>query len=150
VLIVTARDALADRLTGLNDGADDYLTKPFAMDELVARLRALLRRPGAALGVTLRGGNIVYDTTSRETRIDGQVVLLSRLETAALEHLLRRLGRVMPKDLLEESLYGFQDSVASNTVEVLVHRLRKKLPSARANVQLHTVRGVGHMMAGTP
>jgi DNA-binding response OmpR family regulator len=146
VIILTAQDGLDDRLTGLNAGADDYLPKPFAMAELVARIRALLRRPGAALGVTLSAGNITYDTIARETSVGDRPVHLSRRETAALDILLRRLGRVIPKDVLEDTLYGFNEIVSSNSVEVLIHRLRKRLEAAKATVQIHTVRGVGYLL----
>jgi len=146
VIVLTAQDGLDDRLTGLNAGADDYLPKPFAMAELLARIRALLRRPGAALGVILSAGNITYDTIARETSVANRPVHLSRRESAALELLLRRLGRVIPKDVLEDTLYGFDEIVGSNSVEVLIHRLRKRLAGTDANVRIHTVRGVGYIL----
>src|SRR6516164_6438146 len=106
ILILTARDAVDQRVLGLDAGADDYLVKPFAMSELVARTKALLRRPGAALGTTLKAGNIVFDTIGRDVNVKGVPLCLPRREAAILEHLLRRQGRVVPKSVLEEKLYG--------------------------------------------
>ena len=146
ILILTARDALADKVDGLNAGADDYLLKPFAIEELIARLRALLRRPGAALGKTLAAGNLAFDTTAREVRIGGVVAPLSRRELGVLEQLLRRQGRVVPKDVLEEALYGFEEEIASNTVEVHIHRLRKRLADAGASITITTLRGIGYLL----
>ncbi|HTH15334.1 MAG TPA: response regulator transcription factor [Magnetospirillum sp.] len=147
VLILTARDGVEDRVRGLNCGADDYLLKPFAMEELLARVRALLRRPGSSLGVALTCGRVSLDTVSREVAVDGQAVSVPRRETEMLEQLLRRAGRVVPKRALEEGLYGFDDDVSSNTVEVLMSRLRKRLTSVDSGVTIHTLRGVGYMLA---
>lgn len=147
VLVLTARDGVEDRVRGLNAGADDYLLKPFAMEELLARIRALLRRPGASLGVTLGCGRVSLDTVTREVSVDGTAVQVPRRETDMLEQLLRRAGRVVPKRALEEGLYGFDDDVSSNTVEVLMSRLRKRLTGAQAGVVIHTLRGVGYMLA---
>src|SRR3954467_3781401 len=97
VLVLTARDAIEDRVAGLDTGADDYLVKPFATAELVARTKALLRRPGHALGLTLKAGNISFDTVERDVKIEGVSLILPRRESAILEHLMRRLGRVVPK-----------------------------------------------------
>ena len=122
VLILTARDGVHDRVEGLNSGGDDYLLKPFAMEELVARVRALLRRPGGALGLTLKAGNLSFDTTAREMRIDGHAVAISRREMAVLEQLLRRLGRVVPKEVIGESIYCFDEDVSANSIEVHITR----------------------------
>lgn len=146
VLVLTARDAVEDRVAGLDAGADDYLTKPFAMVELVARVKALLRRPGGALGVRLEAGNIAFDTVGRDVEVAGQAVPLARQELAILEHLMRRLGRVVPKSVLEEKLYGMGDELESNAIPVHVHHLRRKLMEAQADCTIHTVRGVGYFL----
>jgi DNA-binding response OmpR family regulator len=138
ILILTARDAVEDRVLGLDAGADDYLLKPFAMSELVARTKALLRRPGAALG-TLKAGNIVFDTIGRDVSVAGIPLQLPRREAATLEHLLRRQGRVVPKSVLEEKLYGIDDELVSNAVPVHVHYLRRKVQDAAASAEIHTV-----------
>src|SRR4051812_1781034 len=104
VLILTARDSISDRVRGLDTGADDYLVKPFAVAELIARTKALLRRPGGALGIMLSAGNIRLDTTARNTFVSDAYVDLSRREIALLEQLMRRLGRVVPKSVLEDKL----------------------------------------------
>jgi len=146
ILILTARDAVEDRVAGLDNGADDYLVKPFATEELVSRLKALLRRPGGALGRRLVAGNVILDTIGRDIQIDNRPVELSRREISVLEHLMRRLGRVVPKELLEEKLYGFGEELESNAVPVHVHHLRRKLERARATASIHTVRGVGYLL----
>jgi len=146
VLILTAHGSLKDRVNGLQTGADDYLVKPFALEELVARLQALLRRPGNLLGMALRLGNLTLDTIDRQVFIDERPIAFSAREIAVLEHLLRRSGRVVAKSLLESSLYGPAQEIGSNAVEVHVHRLRRHLVETGATVQVHTVRGVGYMI----
>jgi len=147
VIVMTARGSLRERVEGLDSGADDYLVKPVALEELVARINALLRRPGNLLGTALRMGNLTLDTAGRQVFIDEKAQILGARELAILEHLLRRSGRVIPKKFLENSLYGLGEEISSNAVEVYVHRLRKRLADIGANVQVHTVRGVGYMLA---
>jgi DNA-binding response OmpR family regulator len=147
ILVLTARDAVEDRVRGLDSGADDYLVKPFATAELVARIKALLRRPGGALGVVLRAGNLSFDTVGRDVKIEETVVPLSRRESAILEHLMRRLGRVVPRTVLEEKLYGLEEEIESNAVPVHVHHLRRKLTAFGATVEIHTVRGLGYLLS---
>ena len=147
VLILTARDGIGDRVNGLNEGADDYLLKPFAMEELVARIRALLRRPGRGIGIALSLGNLNFDSASREAWIGGQPLPLSRRELDGLELLTRRVGKVVSKAALEEALYAYGEEIASNAIEVLVHRLRKRLQTAGADVFIHTMRGVGYILS---
>ena len=147
VLVLTARGGVHDRVSGLRNGADDYLVKPFALEELVARLEALLRRPGQLLGRSLQIGNLVFDTESRQAFIDDQPQALSAREVAVLELLMRRKDRVVSKKLVEDHIFGSAGEVASNAVEVYVHRLRKQLSDRGAKVHIHTVRGVGYIMA---
>ena len=147
VLVLTARDAVEARVTGLDAGADDYLVKPFAMVELIARTKALLRRPGQALGTVLEAGNIIFDTIGRDVRVGAAVLALPRQELAILEHLMRRFGRVVPKNVLEEKLYGIDEELGSNAIPVHVHHLRRKLLEAHAAAEIHTVRGIGYILA---
>jgi DNA-binding response OmpR family regulator len=149
ILILTARDAMEDRVIGLDTGADDYLVKPFATRELIARVKALLRRPGGALGTTLQAGNVRLDTIGRDVSVGGTSLVLPRRECAILEHLMRRLGRVVPKSVLEERLYGADEEIESNAIPVHVHHLRRKLEAAVATAQIHTVRGVGYLLTET-
>jgi DNA-binding response OmpR family regulator len=146
VLMLTARGATSQKIAGLNAGADDYLAKPFEMAELVARLKALLRRPGGALSLSLELGNIVFDTVHRDVMVDQKRLTLSRSELTLLEVLLRRGGRVVQRRALEEGLYGFDDIVGPNSLEAHVSRLRRKLDAAGASAQIHTLRGVGYIL----
>lgn len=140
VLILTARDQVADRIRGLDCGADDYLIKPFDMNELRARIRALLRRHAGASSSKLNHANIEVDPANREVFRDGKTVSLSRREYSLLVELLQHQGRVFTRDQLSERLYGWNEEVESNTVEVHIHHLRKKLGSEL----IKTIRGVGY------
>ena len=146
VIILTARDGVRDRVAGLTAGADDYLVKPFAMEELVARLEAILRRPGQLLGRSLTLGNVVFDSVSRQLFIDGGPQTLPARELAVLEILLRRGGRVVSKRLVEDQIFGLSADVGSNAVEVYVHRLRKTLQDLGSNTVIHTIRGIGYLI----
>jgi DNA-binding response OmpR family regulator len=148
VLVLTARDALSDKIGGLNRGADDYMVKPFEVDELVARLKALLRRPAQALDATLTLNNLSFDTISRQAHIDAVPVDLSRRETDLLEQLIRCVDKIVTKSTIESRLYSYDEKGSGNSVEVLVHRLRKKLLSHEAGIEIHTLRGIGYMMTG--
>ena len=147
VLVLTARGGLHDRVHGLRSGADDYLVKPFALEELIARLEAQLRRPGQLLGSSLRVANLEFDTQSRQASIDDKPQVLSARETAVLELLMRSKGRVVSKKQVEDHIFGHSGDVASNAIEVYVHRLRKQLADRGAKVQVHTIRGVGYLLA---
>jgi DNA-binding response OmpR family regulator len=144
VLIITAADAIADRVAGLDAGADDYLVKPFALAELEARIRALIRRSNGRDRNVLVHGNLAFDTAARTATIDGAVVDLSSRELAVLELLLLRCGRVIAKEQFVEHLCGWDQDVTANAIEVYVHRLRRKLEPAGVHVQ--TVRGLGYYL----
>ncbi|CAN7505417.1 response regulator [Phyllobacterium sp. LjRoot231] len=146
ILVLTARDAVEDRVSGLDTGADDYVVKPFAMSELIARTKALLRRPGGALGTSLSAGNIMFDTIGRDVRVDETSLSLPRRESSILEYLMRRMGRVVPKTVLEDKIYGLDDELESNAIPVHVHHLRRKLADVGATAEIHTVRGVGYLL----
>jgi DNA-binding response OmpR family regulator len=150
VLILTARDSLEDRVGGLDAGADDYLVKPFAVVELISRIKALLRRPGHALGITLEAGNLAFDTIGRDVRVGTTQVTMARHELAILEHLMRRVGRVVPRAVLEEKLYGMDEELESNAIPVHVHHLRRKLAEVGATPVIHTVRGIGYLLVEKP
>ncbi|NLD54552.1 MAG: response regulator transcription factor [Burkholderiaceae bacterium] len=140
VLVATARDAVAQRIAGLDAGADDYVVKPFVPDELLARIRALLRRAAGRAGPAYRHGGVEVDLLSRKVTKDGVAVILSAREWAVLEALVSRPAAVLSRAQLEEKLYGWKDGVASNAVEVHVHGLRRKLGADL----LRNVRGVGY------
>lgn len=147
ILILTARDGPEDRVLGLDSGADDYLVKPFHMPELVARIRALLRRPNAALGITLTLGNLTLDTVGRQVHVGSQDIAFTPRETSMLEILLRQQGTVVVREILEQRLYSLDRELGSNALEVLVHRLRRRLQEVGATPVIHTIRGVGYLMA---
>jgi len=143
VLIVTARDAVRDRVAGLNAGADDYLVKPFDLEELVARVRALIRRHAGSGRATLECGELVVDPIGKTVTLAGRRIEVSAREFAILEALMRRPGAVLSREALEEAVYGWEREVASNAVEVHLHNLRRKLGSD----MIRNVRGVGYRMA---
>ena len=146
ILILTARDGTEARVTGLDAGADDYVVKPFVMTELAARLRALLRRPGQALGGVLVIGNLQLQTASRQVIVNGITARFPVREVEALELLMRREGQVVSKDTLEDSLYGLTKNVTPNSIEVLISRLRRRLDIVGANCSIHTLYGIGYLL----
>jgi len=148
ILVLTARDSVQDRVKGLDAGADDYLVKPFATEELVARIRALLRRPGHALGAVLTAGNVTLDTIARNAAVAGAPLNLSRHEMATLEQLMRRQGRLVPKDVLFDNVYGADALPETNTIPVHVHHLRRQLAALHATIEIETHRGLGYLLAG--
>ncbi len=150
VLILTARGTIDARIRGLNEGADDYLVKPFDVDELHARLLAVLRRQGGYLGRSLTCGRLTFDLEIRVAHVEGETIALSVRETELLELLLRRAGNVVPKRIAEDHLFGLGGDLGSNAVEVYVHRLRKKLDEAASGTLIETVRGVGYIIVAKP
>ena len=144
VLMLTAFDTLADRVRGLDLGADDYLAKPFDLPELEARVRALLRRGSTQIAPSLLHGGLRLDTVARRVYHDDQALDLSAREFAVLELLLMREGRVVSKEHMVNHLYGWGDEVGPNAIEVYVHRIRKKLEAAGCAIR--TIRGMGYLM----
>ncbi len=142
VLILTARDTVSDRIAGLDCGADDYLVKPFDIDELSARMRALLRRSSGRASPSIINGELSIDPSTHRVTMDGREISLSQREFAILELLAVNVGRALPRSRIEETLYGWESDVGSNAMEVHIHHLRKKLD----NKWIRTIRGVGYMM----
>lgn len=148
VLILTAADSVEDRVRGLDLGADDYMAKPFALAELEARVRALVRRGNGAASSVIQHGPLVYDQAGRVATIDGKMVELSARELSLLEVLLQRAGRLVSKEQLVERLCEWGDEVSTNAIEVYIHRLRKKIE--RGPIRIATVRGLGYCLEKIP
>lgn len=144
VLIVTARDGLEDRVAGLDLGADDYMIKPFDLPELEARVRALIRRSSFGAESEICYGPVKMDVSSRAITIAGESVEFSSRELAVFEILLQRPGRVASKEQLLEHMYGFDEEVSQNAIEVLIHRLRKKIEPY--GLSIRTIRGLGYLL----
>ena len=145
-LILTARDCVEARVGGLDAGADDYILKPFDLTELDARLRAVLRRPGARRDPVHAFGDVRFDTASRAASAGTVELELTRREASLLEELIRAAGRIVVRDALEERLYGFDDEVSGNALEATVSRLRRKLAAARSGIQVEATRGIGYRL----
>jgi two-component system OmpR family response regulator len=146
ILILTARDALDDKVRALDSGADDYLPKPFEMAELLARLRVLARRLGTATTSLITIGMVSLDLASHELKVDDSASVLTRREYMVIKALMENAGRIQTKEMLESKLYGWGEQIASNTIEVHISNLRKKLPKGF----IQTVRGVGYSINRDP
>lgn len=150
VIVLTARGEVADRVNGLDEGADDYLVKPFALEELFARIRAVRRRP-ADLGVEeIQVGALVFDVANDEASIHGVRLTLARRELRVLATLVKRRGRTVLRESLEHGVYGFDDVIQSNTLDSHISRLRRKLAEAGAGIEIHAIKGVGYLLQARP
>lgn len=146
IIVISALGSSRDRIAGLDDGADDYLGKPFAVDELMARLRAVMRRNNTLAATTLGMGRLTFEAGSRSATVAGIQLDLPRRELLVLEALMRRPGRTVSRESLEEAVYTFDDELASNAMEAHISRLRRRLAERDAGVEIHSVRGVGYFL----
>jgi len=146
VLVLTAQDAVDSKVQALRTGADDYVTKPFSFEELLARVEALGRRPREIVSPTFRIGDLSVDTASRQVRRGEDVIDVTPKEYAVLEYLVRNEGRVLSRTLITEYAWGYNFDPGTNVVDVVINRLRKKIGQRGANPLIHTVRGVGYVM----
>ncbi|OON60870.1 DNA-binding response regulator [Massilia sp. KIM] len=150
IIVLSARGDVADRVAGLDEGADDYLSKPFALEELFARIRAVRRRP-AQLGLDhIQVGSLVFDLDNDEASVNGVPLTLSRRELRVLATLIRRRGRTVLRETLEQGVYGFDDAIQSNTLDSHISRLRRKLAAVEAGVEIHAIKGVGYLLRAQP
>lgn len=149
ILMLTALGSINDRVVGLDAGADDYLSKPFAVEELMARLRALARRPVSLKAEQTKVGRLIYDFRHREAAVDDKPLDLLRRERLALEALMRRPGRTVLRATLEESVYAMEDEIESNALDSHLSRLRRKLDDVGAGVEIRAIRNLGYLLRAT-
>ncbi|MBQ0750639.1 MAG: response regulator transcription factor [Roseovarius sp.] len=150
VIVLSARNGVNDRVAGLDGGADDYLTKPFSIDEMLARIRAVRRRPVDLAGATIRAGSLVFDLAHEGVEVDGARIDLPRRELRVLAALIKRRGRTVQREALENAVFGFDDEIQSNTLDSHISRLRRKLTAAGARIEIHAIRGVGYLLREVP
>lgn len=146
IIVLSARGEVLDRVAGLDEGADDYLIKPFALDEMFARIRAVRRRPADLGAEEIRVGALVFDLANDDATVAGERLVLARRELRVLSTLVKRRGRTVLRETLEQAVYGFDDDVQSNTLDSHISRLRRKLAEAGAGVEVHAIRGVGYLL----
>ncbi|PZN97611.1 MAG: DNA-binding response regulator [Alphaproteobacteria bacterium] len=146
IIVLSARGEISDRIAGLDKGADDYLIKPFSLDEMLARVRAVRRRPADLAGETIRAGSLVYDLANDEASVEGVRLDLPRRELRVLAALLKPRGRTVLREMLEQAVYGFDDEVQSNALDSHISRLRRKLAEVGAGIEIHAIRGVGYLL----
>lgn len=146
VILLTARGTLADRIGGLDLGADDYLVKPFAVEELLARIRAVSRRPSQRALPVATVGNLKFDFATHEAFVDDIVLQLPRRQLLVLEALFLRHGRTVRREVLQESVYDFNDEIQSNALDAHISKLRRTLTDAGARADIHVIRGIGYLL----
>ncbi len=150
IIVITARGQTPDKITGLETGADDYLTKPFVFDELLARLRAVMRRPGTIRPNLISLGGLTFDVTHSDVRVAGKPLDMPRREALVLECLIRRAGRMVSRSALMEAVFSFDDEIQSNALDAHISRLRRKLAASRSGLMINVVRGVGYLLREEP
>lgn len=150
VVVLTAHNMATDRIAGLNQGADDYVGKPFLAEELIARVRAVVRRSEMnGTNPAIEEGNVSFDPNHNEVSVDGKALSLPRREVLVLQLLMRRAGRTVLRRTLEEAVYGYDDEIQSNALDSHVSKLRRKLADAGASVTIHSMRGLGYLLRAT-
>ncbi|MBU3890178.1 response regulator transcription factor [Methylosinus sporium] len=146
VMMITALDALGDKISGLEAGADDYLTKPFQGEELIARIRACMRRPGGSVLPPIVVGAVAFDLENNEVMVGGAPVALNRREMMLLRSLMQRASRVAAREILIQEIYGLDEEVQANALDTVVSRLRRELATLDAQIEIHTVKGRGYLL----
>lgn len=149
IIVITAKGEVPERITGLETGADDYLAKPFVFDELLARLRAVMRRSETLRPALISIGRLSFDPTYCDISVSGKRLEMPRREALVLECLVRRAGRMVPRPALMEAVFGFDDEIQSNALDSHISRLRRKLATSQAGVVINVIRGVGYLLQET-